>query len=601
MIPELIKYFKVVAVAPNATLLDAAEVNKYAMKCGYLVYPEACTADVVTFLRTQKANLNSTFYKKWGDVERLSELQMRVLQILHYMSTYGTDFQGKTFVMNDQPDELQFHNFTIIRACTERELLKRIGQMLRSGIAIGQETLNLLIEQLKEFYEDYGWTLDIDSLENREAMAMLCEIYDELPKGPMQLLRYLVYKCTNSALLIKNDRSFRTIANSEFDVAAVLSDLSDEQLIGLASIFYRFKPLMLAFRQNAKAHGHKEGVARINEIRRLARKYHKPFKAAPLEDIPGNEADDVLKAINKEKSAFKLIRILNYLISHDKPLRTFFIRNGKVFVKEGAPKRPLINLKEIKKGVLKKVVSYLRAKATTADGKPLTVRFPRGIELAAPVSERLFVGAVPYGSRYRLSTNNLVGIYWRNEWGTHDFDLQLVGQNGIRLGWNTMHKDENLLFSGDMTDANPEATEIFYSRGAFPNCTIRVNRFNGEEGSKFRIFFAQNEVEGLPQNYMVEADDIRFQEDLTSIEKETTVAVVYKNKVYFSAVSSGNGRLPNEHVSFEEAFAKRFEGFALLKPLMLVAGFKEFEPEDGAKPDIDLSELEKDTLIKLFS
>ena len=63
MLPALIKTFGLVAVNPDTPLLDAVEVNKYAMKCGYFVHPDACTPDVIAFLKTRQANFNSTFYK----------------------------------------------------------------------------------------------------------------------------------------------------------------------------------------------------------------------------------------------------------------------------------------------------------------------------------------------------------------------------------------------------------------------------------------------------------------------------------------------------------------------------------------------------------
>ena len=35
---------------------------------------------------------NSTFYKTWNDVTSKSRLHLLVDQLVHYMTTYGTDF-----------------------------------------------------------------------------------------------------------------------------------------------------------------------------------------------------------------------------------------------------------------------------------------------------------------------------------------------------------------------------------------------------------------------------------------------------------------------------------------------------------------------------
>lgn len=203
MIPALIKFFKLVAVKPDEILLNPVEVNKYAMKCGYIVHPKACTSDVIEFLKTQKANLNSTFYKNWATVDKLSEFEMHILQILHYMSTYGTDYKGETFTMNDVPEEMQFSNFTLIMPCTEQELFDRIAAMLKSGVSLAEDTLKPLVEQLSVYHKDYGWEIDIDEVSNREALVMLCTLYGKVPENAHKLFRYIIYIATGNALLIK--------------------------------------------------------------------------------------------------------------------------------------------------------------------------------------------------------------------------------------------------------------------------------------------------------------------------------------------------------------------------------------------------------------
>lgn len=611
MVPALIKYFNVVAVAPDAILLDAVEVNKYAMKCGFIVHPKACTSDAVLFLKSQQANLNITFYKNWGTVENLSEFEMHILQIMHYLSTYGTDFEEPAFTMNDVPEEMQFSNFKLLMPCTDIELFNRIYDMLKSGIALADDSIKLFVDQLSIYYKTYGWKANIDDVLNRQAMALLCALYGELPKSPDKLMRYLFYSATGESLIIKNKKTFNTISESKStEHLLIIRQLDRQRKRGLATLFYRYKPIFLALRKNAQRQNCEIAVQVINEIRRLARSLHKPFIPGILESLlsPEHTADEVNKAVSGESNIFKLIKLYNYIKSIERPNRigVYIIRNGKVYVKPISNK-PVNNEKlvDITLCVKHRIVSLLSSKSITSDGRPMTVKFPDNMELAAPISEKQFVGNIPYGSSYKLLTNNLIGIYWRNEWGTHDFDLWMIDSNGRRLGWANEHKSDEVLFSGDMTDANPEATEIFYGNENWPDSTIRVSRYYGDQGSKFRLFFASDKLTELPLNYMVNPDSIHFQEDITSEKREQVVGIIYGGKVYFTSISTGNGRLPmyDSPISYEKAFGEKFSSFLSLREIMLEAGFIEYNSnvqDMPAVPDIDLNNMSKDSIIALF-
>lgn len=578
------------------------------MKCGYIVHPEACTADVLKFLETQEVNLNSTFYKNWATVEKLSELEMYILQMLHYMSTYGTDYTGPAFTMNDIPDEMQFSKFTLLMPCSERELFERVSGMLNAKVALAESTLDLLVEQLSLFYEKYGWRTDVDEVGNHEALARLCKLYNVLPSQPLSLFRYLVYCASGSSLVIKNSTAFSDIVNNDDGVAAdILESLNAEQLRGLSSIFYRFKPLFLAMRRNAVEHDRPKAKGVVNEIRRLAKRYHKPLKVGVLESIlNANHSTEIISsAIAEETNLFKLVKLANYLEQKisPTPFIVYLIRNGKVFIKESRKKEyPDSHAGEIPAMIKARIIELLNVKSTDASGKALTVRFPADIDLAAPASEKMFVGNVPYGSSYTLLTNNYIGIYWKNSWGTRDFDLWMVDPNGNHIGWAANHKSDQVMFSGDMTDADPEATEVFYGKDKWPDCTIRVLRFNGEQGSKYRLFFGNDNITDLSLNYMVNPDSIRFKEDMISDKKEQVVGIIHDKKVYFSSINAGNKRIPDlpESFTFESALGEKFSSYIKLKNLLIQAGFIEYDEKSGNNPDIDLENLSKDTLITLF-
>ena len=97
---ELIKIFGV-AVSEPTEMLSFATVNTEAVKKGYIVHPDACTKSVLNFIREQNVDYNSTFYKTFEDVTSKSRFELFIDQVLHYASTYGTDYQGEAYVPNE--------------------------------------------------------------------------------------------------------------------------------------------------------------------------------------------------------------------------------------------------------------------------------------------------------------------------------------------------------------------------------------------------------------------------------------------------------------------------------------------------------------------
>lgn len=609
MLPELIKFFNCVAVRPGAKLFNPEMVNMLAARRGYLVHPDACTEDVLRFIELEKANFNTTFYESWDQVNSLEEAEMKVLQLVHYLSTYGTNYQERAFTMNDFPEEMRFTEFKVLMPCTERELFDRIMGMLESGIALAAETLNLIVRQAVRYKNEYEWQIDSDKIRNREAKAVLYIVEDIIPSDPIEFMRVVMYLAKGNALIINDENTFNTIKENIKRIASVFMNLDRKHLESLAKVFYRYKRIFLTIRRNAANSRSIEGdecVVRINAIRRLARRFHRPFSPGVLQTVltRKHSDEDIRHAVESEESPFILVRLINYLNAEQNrsPLRPFTIRNGKLWV-EVRKKQPHLDVEGIKR--IRRIV-FERLSSIIRPDSDLTIRFPKYLDLAAPVSEKMFIGSVPYGSKFQLQLNNYIGIYWRNEWGTHDFDLWIVDQKGMRIGWADEHKKENILFSGDMTNADPEATEIMYCRSVWPDCGVRVVRYNGLKGSRFRLFFGSDDLKELPKNYMVNPDSIRFSEDLVSDSKDMAIGFIADNKVYFSALGVSQNLVPPNmlanHVSIEKAMADNYAAFISLRDVLLAAGYKEFDEHSEGEPDIDLSkELSKDTLIALMS
>ena len=89
------------------------------------------------------------------------------------------------------------------------------------------------------------------------------------------------------------------------------------------------------------------------------------------------------------------------------------------------------------------------------------------IEYAAPVSEKQMTGQLPYGTVVHGSNSDTISpaIWWTDYEGHRtDIDIHLNSKNGS-FGWNSdyrrVNKNSNILYSGDMTSANPYASEAF--------------------------------------------------------------------------------------------------------------------------------------------
>jgi hypothetical protein len=285
----------------------------------------------------------------------------------------------------------------------------------------------------------------------------------------------------------------------------------------------------------------------------------------------------------------------------------YIVRNGKVWVDQlGVPN--VIDAKydwwDILEEVLyKTLVERMKEKACT-------VKFPTDLNLTCPTSEKNFVGNIPFGSNYNMTEHNMVSVYWKNAWGTKDFDLSFTDYSGMKIGWNSdfYNSKRDVIYSGDMTNADPEAAEVIYFKKGCPNGMIKINRYWGEPNSRFIFSVAQNEVSTLPHNYMVDPNTIKFQTEVVSGAKmEQMLGFVNNNRLYICTFDTNNARVSGASTmandeDIAEILNRKCRSFVDLKKLLLDAGFKERKRGTKENPiELDLTDLKKDTLIDLFA
>lgn len=100
---KLIEYFNCSIITENTFDKDKwIKLNEKAMKVGYWIHPNAANQYIEAFLKTKIVDYNSTFYKTFNDVISKTRFELLCDQLLHYITTYGTDFNyGNGYVPND--------------------------------------------------------------------------------------------------------------------------------------------------------------------------------------------------------------------------------------------------------------------------------------------------------------------------------------------------------------------------------------------------------------------------------------------------------------------------------------------------------------------
>lgn len=588
------------------------------LKAGYLVHPACCTIEVSNFLKVQKTNPNSTFWKTWEDVTSRSQEELFLYAAVHYLSTYGTAYSMPAFVPNSDYEDLPFAELKPILPATLTELATECVSLLESGIALNENNVNMAVNFIIDAANQENFKFNIDTIKNREAKIKLCSMLDIIPNDPVDYLRLLVYTITESTLLIKSKQVISLITarmqypqyyggntdNIGFD------KLNDVQLAGLASIFYRFKPLFLAFRHNT------EWRPVINKIRRLANTHHKPMKIGIFESIldPKHTNADVVAALTKETNFWKLTRLYSYLAEevyltnkNEAYTKAYLIRNGKVFTRtfdaDTTTQSDRNNSAVIRMALVFNRICELLKNYRIASGMS-NVYLPENINLTVPTSEKQFIGEIPYGSYFDMALHNFVGVYWRNEWGTHDYDLSYINMKGTRYGWNSYYAGDGVVFSGDMTNADPEATEMFYCAKEMPDGIFKLNRFNGKEGSRARIFFGQQKIKELSKSYMVNPASIKFKADIFPQDREAIIGGVFDNRAYIFSSESGNTRVSTNSTDLYESMKRKMMMQMPMRTLLEAAGYtilNDTEVTEDTVIDYDFREFTKADLLTFYT
>lgn len=605
---------------------------KKALAKGYLIDVNCLNEYTEAFIDSIDMQYNSTFYKTWEDVTNRTRRELLFDQILHYVTTYGTDFSlestGYEYIPNTNPEEPAWTSYKVIKACTFEYLYDKCMSMICSGIALKSETVKVLTTYIIAYVnepENHA-VLDVDSIKNREALVILCDVLGVLPKDGSKLFAHIMYKATGQTMIIKNREMRRRIEHSvegwtRNSATEIIKRLNKEQMIALASVFNRYKELFLAFKHNSDL------APIINKIGRLSKKYHKPMVRGYWETILHKAPQEVNKTIHAEAAKatnFKLLQVMQsirerLLLAAGQGDNMYVIRNGKTFIKENeysAIDSRYFQWEEIYKVCEDQLIANLSKKACT-------VKLPSQYVLACPTSEKNFIGDVPMGTYCQLGENSVMGIYWRNDWGTRDFDLSFNDVNGNRIGWNSDYysSDKKVIFSGDITNAPNGANEVLHFKKDIPSGIVNINRYHGDAGSKYKVFFGTTSLNDFNRRdlhgkyFMVNPNEIQLEAEIAQGEAaQQMIGMIMDGKFFFYSLSTGYAAVTNSIVRLRQKkndrnahqnaaeemtdiLTRKANMMIPIENVLIKAGFTLVE-EDA---ELDLTVLDRSTLIELFS
>ena len=625
-----IRLFKAVPITTKRKKNPSKELLQKTIQHGFILSPEVVSNypeidDLIDLIKEEigltPEQLNNSFHKSWKKVRDTDMTQLIIEQIIHYFTTYGFEALDiynteSVYIPNEKLDIPELKEgktkLTVIKGYTKKELKEKLLELLQSGIALGEDTIKDVIEVATFVKLNQK---EVDSVKNKEVRIALYDSFNIFPENNIEFLRYVIYKTMDKTLLIKNKGTIeqikKNIINNAYVVSLFVKYKSNQGLEKLSEIFYRFKPLFLAFKAN------KQLKPVINKIRRLAEKHHKPMPGDYLNEVTskiksGEQVDNniLLDKLSKVNT-FRKIRLAYALKFRTKDADSIIyqIRNGKGYATEfdfpnkGEAKRILnIVLDSIVKDVKKNV-----------KGKKIYI--PEYVKYSLPATEKQFSDKFPNGTYIEIPKDMVFGVHWENVDGNRiDLDLSLINPETGKIGWDSNYRTEekNILFSGDITDApKPKgASELFYvKRQKMDSYIMHVNYYNYNEDieAPFNIIVAKEQVKNMKENYTVDPNNVITITKSKINQRQKILGLLVTTtktcRFYFSETYAGKNitSFANEHVEHSRKYLFNFYKDSItLNDILEKAGAKLVDDKKKCNIDLSPEELEKDTILKLM-
>ena len=174
----------------NAVIAQPSNQSPIVLEQGLVIDSGAIWAEkeILSFYQDENLDgygLNKTFHKSWFKVKTSHGQALWMEQIRHYISTYGSNFQDEIYIPEEVlnvPD--QKFIFKVIRGISKEELTQKCLDLLQSGIALKEETINDLLSILVDELQ-YSFTGN-ENIKNKEAVVKIADIYGVLPNTTLE-------------------------------------------------------------------------------------------------------------------------------------------------------------------------------------------------------------------------------------------------------------------------------------------------------------------------------------------------------------------------------------------------------------------------------
>lgn len=575
----------------NAVLAKESDAKAFISEDGFMIESDAVWAkkEITSYYKREKLNgndLNKTFHKSWQKIKDSTRFQLLIEQINHYISTYGSNFQNEIYIPNEilNVPDLKL-TFKVIKAYNNEEMQEKCLSLLKSGIALKEETIDNVLYILHNELE-YDFT-GKENIRNKEAVIKIADRYDIYPENPVEFFRYVIYKTTRTTLLIKSDDLIDEIKQSKFNPTYLFEKFELEKL---AEIFNRFKPLFLAFKNKAPK--------TINKISKLSKVYHQPLISNPLNNATSLLLENSDLHWLDNATPFALFKALSACYSRMYGQDTFVyrIRNGKSWTKKATS----TSVNELNYDF---ILNYLKSKYNLSGNR---MYFPKDVEFALPTSEKMFVGNIPTGTRF-YGDRLAIGIYWENNWGAYDLDLSGLNIAG-KIGWNASYNQNEgqLMYSGDMTSAPQGAVEYLYANKGFVAPTLVMNNvFSGSSDCGYKIVIGKGDA--VSYDYMMNPNNLFAEAQCNSVQKQTILGILLPKdgKQCFVLLNFGAG---HSHVSgssevsmmaTQALYQQWYEPISFNK-LVEELGATITSEKDESDYNFSMESLEKDSFMRIF-
>lgn len=601
-------------------------LNEKFVKSGFVFAPEVLAeykgADLDKLVKEVNAlygkdgaDLNKAFHKSFAKVRDASLEQLWFEQALHYMTTYGFEQMGffsheSVYIPSeslDVPEVEEDFKLTVIRGLTNTELKAELLEFLQAGISLKDTT----IKDVLDIATFVGISeAESQEVKNKEVRIALYDYFNYVPSNNLEFLRYMVYKITGMTQIIKNPATIETI-KAKFSIthegmlAKYVGTYGEAEL---AKLFYRYKPVFLAFRKTSNA------KKIVNSIRRSAKINHQPMRADLLNSLTGmlktgqkideKELATALDNVNTFRKA-RLAYALKYRTEDHEGIM-YRVRNGKSY----ATKFENAN-KESVEAVYNQVIAAI-AKDIAGNVEGKTFLIPENLVYALPTTEKQFIGNIPSGSFVEVGEDMVFGVQWSNVKGHRvDLDLSISNMNG-KVGWDGSYRGDDTQFSGDITDAPNGAVEVFrVGNKAEGLWLVNLNYFNfANVKVPFKIF-AGSDSQAISRNYLVDPNKLKLVVDSEfDGDRQKTLGILYadeKSRRFIFSESTFDKLRSSRHTDYSQYALDYIKNYYTdvidLSELITMAGGTVVAevPEEGEYVDLSIEALDKTTIIDLLT